>query len=102
MEKKCFLAISFVLLLFLCLNASAKSYTLDKAEVYYKILPDGMVEAREEITFDFSGDFSFAYRDIPKGQWRLSEVGVYDITSGKEELYFTTLSQGNDTRIRWD
>lgn len=60
MRKRFALALAF-LLLSLTINASAKSYTLDKAEVYYKILPNGLVEATEEITFDFSGSFSFAF-----------------------------------------
>jgi len=58
-----------ILLLLFLANASAKSYSLERAAVYYKILPDGLVDTREEITFDFSGSFSFAYRDIPKGEW---------------------------------
>jgi len=60
MRLKAFTFVALFALILLCGTASAKSYTLDKAEVYYKILPDGLVEAREEITFDFSGDFSFA------------------------------------------
>ena len=41
MRKRFALALAF-LLLSLTINASAKSYTLDKAEVYYKILPNDL------------------------------------------------------------
>lgn len=83
-------------------TASAKSYSLDKAELYYKVMPDGLVEAREEITFDFSGSFSYAYRDIPNGEWQLSDIKVYDTTAGREALPFTVSLHGSDRRIQWN
>ncbi len=100
MEKR--LALIVISLLLLCAVASAKSYSLEKAEVYYKIMPDGLVEATEKITFDFSGDFSFAYRDFPKGNWQVVSPVVYDITNGKKEALRAELSDlGSDMRVKW-
>ena len=101
MKKVYIIALILFLLLVFCLNAGAKSYTLDKAEVYYKIMPNGMVEASEKITFDFDGSFSFAYRDIPKGQWLLENVAVFDVSDGsRKPVKFETIDQGSDTRIK--
>ena len=46
-------------------TADAKSYSLPTADVAVQIQPDGSLLVQERITFDFSGDFSGAYRDIP-------------------------------------
>ena len=45
--------------------AAAKTYSLPAAEVAVQIQPDGSLLVHERITFDFSGPFSGAYRDIP-------------------------------------
>jgi hypothetical protein len=42
-----------------------------------QIQPDGSLLVREQITFDFSGDFSGAYRDIPlRPGESIDDVGV--------------------------
>ena len=46
-------------------HAAAKSYSLPAADIAVQIQPDGSLRVREQITFDFSGSFSGAYRDIP-------------------------------------
>ena len=78
--------------------ACAKSFSLPKAEVYMKILPDGLVEAEENITFSFNGSFTFAYRDIPKGEWELFDVSVEE---NGVPLRFELLNSGSDTQIKW-
>ena len=97
--RKC---VGLVLILFFlagfCTGASAKDYSLEKAEVYYTIHEDGLVEAVEEITFRFSGDFTFAYRDIPKGEWQLSELQVLEAGI---PLQVQLTNRGNDTRVTW-
>ncbi len=44
--------------------AAAKSYTLPDAEVDVRVAPDGSLQVRELITFDYAGSFSGAYRDM--------------------------------------
>ncbi|MDH3463508.1 MAG: DUF2207 domain-containing protein, partial [Acidimicrobiia bacterium] len=71
----CFAAFLFV---GLALPAQAKSYWLDHADVDVTINPDGSLLVVETLTFDFSGQFSGAYRDIPLG----SGVSIGNITVG--------------------
>jgi uncharacterized membrane protein len=47
--------------------AVAKSFTLPEADVRIDVQQDGALVVTEQITFDFDGDFSGAYRDIPLG-----------------------------------
>ncbi|MEW6295159.1 MAG: hypothetical protein AB1467_02580 [Candidatus Diapherotrites archaeon] len=68
MKKKFFIALILLCFLFSSALVSAKSYYLPKTEVYMKINPDALINVEEKISFNFLGDFSFAYRDIPKGQ----------------------------------
>src|SRR3989344_6003485 len=68
-------------------SAQAKSYTLEKAETYYKIQPNGLVNAEERIEFSFSGDFSYAFRTIPDGPWSISNISVYDSDNGMSLNY---------------
>ena len=42
-----------------------KSYRLTGARVNGELQPDGAVQVREAIRFQYSGSFSGAYRDIP-------------------------------------
>ena len=49
------------------LAASAKSFWLTDAEIRIVVNDDGSLSVTERVTFDFSGDFSGAYRDIPLG-----------------------------------
>ena len=95
MNKKLVLLIFFLLLISF---ASAKSYYLPKAEIYLQIQSDGLIEVEEKVSFDFSGKYTFAYRDIPKGYWQVSEIKVFE---GTKELEKEISSYGNNTRIKW-
>ncbi|HYZ75966.1 MAG TPA: DUF2207 domain-containing protein, partial [Gaiellaceae bacterium] len=64
MLRRGLLALAAVALLWPA-SAAAKSYSLPAAHVGVRIQPDGSLLVRERITFDFSGFFSGAYRDIP-------------------------------------
>ena len=72
------------LLLLISAFAFAKSYSLEKAELYYKIQQDASVTVEERITFNFSGSFSYAYRTFPSGSYEIQYFEVYDISSGRE------------------
>ncbi len=64
-----------------------------------KINPDASIEAEENISFNFSGSFSYACRDIPEGQWNLSNVSV---TENNLPVPFTAFPHNGGTRIRWN
>lgn len=52
-------------MLVLAVPASAKSFSINGAEVFVEVDADGSLTVTENITYDFSGSFSGAYRDIP-------------------------------------
>jgi uncharacterized membrane protein len=94
------LLISF---LFILPCAAAKSYTLDKALIDMTVNDDGSISVQESITFTFSGQFSFAYRDMEYGSERITDANAYEKTdAGMTPLKseFTSLSS-NVKRVKW-
>ncbi len=54
-----------------------RSYGLPRTTVDMTVLPDGWVQVREDISFDFTGYFSGAFRDIPmRKDDRIDRVAV--------------------------
>ena len=64
MRTRLRLLFALALLLLPALPASAKSYSMAGADVTIVVNGDGSLEVTELLTFDFSGSFSGAYRDI--------------------------------------
>ena len=92
------LALVFLLLALLAGGASAKYFNLPGATFDAAIHPDGSVFVVETISFDFHGDFSFAYRTFPPGDWELSDVKVEE--NGKP-LPFEDEIVDNERKIAW-
>ncbi len=95
--------LKYVLFLFLIFILSfslvdGKSYSLNKANIEMYILDNGSINVSEEITFNFDGDFTFAYRDIPKGYWNISNISVYE---GNNNIKTEILNESNNIRIKW-
>lgn len=84
--------------LFLFSFVSAKSYTLEKADVGIQINSDSSILVSESITFNFNGDYTYAFRTIPKGYWNISNILVYD---GNSKLDPIITSVNNSTQITW-
>ncbi|MEJ7876532.1 MAG: DUF2207 domain-containing protein [Solirubrobacterales bacterium] len=69
-----------------------KSFRIDTAEVRIELRDDASLHVTERLSFDFSGDFSGAYRDIPLAEGvvarnvRVSEVGREYERGGATEL----------------
>lgn len=47
--------------------AHAKSYSMTKVDIEAEVQPDGSMIVTEQRTFDFNGDYTFAYWEIDKG-----------------------------------
>jgi uncharacterized membrane protein len=65
------------------LPAVAKSYHISAADITVTVMDDGSLLVTERLTFDFSGSFSGAYRDIPLRfgeSFELVSVGDESIT----------------------
>jgi uncharacterized membrane protein len=55
----------------------AKSYSVESIRIDAIVGSDGLIRVREQIAYDFQGEFSYAYRDIPlKPGEELVDVGV--------------------------
>jgi uncharacterized membrane protein len=58
--------------------AQAKSFRLAAVEVEAEVRPDASMRVVEHITYDFDGEFRNGHRTIPRGDYRIVEVGVRD------------------------
>ncbi|NIO28032.1 MAG: DUF2207 domain-containing protein [Candidatus Latescibacteria bacterium] len=93
----------------ICLShAVAKSYSVPDIRVKAEARPDGEMLVEEQITYHFSGSFSFAYRDIPLKRGEsvsdvvISEAGRPFIdTTGKQPGTFSVTKSGNNVRVTW-
>ena len=92
------LALVFLLLALLAASAGAKYFNLPNATFDATFHPDGSVFVVETLSFDFHGDFSFAYRTFPPGDWVLSEVKVEE--GGKPLLFDDEIVDGK-RKITW-
>ena len=101
MKKNLLLPLLFLLLLLPLV--SAKSYTLDKANIDIAVDDDSALLINESIVFTFSGPFTFAFRDIDYTDQQISDVKVYDVTdSGLVPLKFEfTDLNSNTKRVKW-
>ena len=62
-------------------SSEPKHFRIDRADIDVAVNPDASLHVTERLTFDFSGDFTGAYRDVPlaagvrAGNVRVSEGG---------------------------
>jgi uncharacterized membrane protein len=89
-------------------HAAAKSYSVPDIHMQVEARPDGEMLVEEQITYQFSGSFSFAYRDIPlKRGESVSDVVVSEAgrpftdTTGKQPGTFSKTKSGNNVRVTW-
>ena len=67
-----------------------KSFRIDRADVRVEVQDDGSLHVTEQLTFDFTGNFSGAYRDIPlaagvKARERRGERGGGGVRAGRRD-----------------
>ena len=76
-----------------------KSYEFSDVRIDATVLPDGSLDLVEQRTFDFDGDFSFAFFTI---EWPPERIEDFRVTEGGRELPVTSESTpGSQTRFRW-
>jgi len=98
-KKLLIFSLLFALLILITSVGFAKSYNLDKADIAFFIDGNAKVFVDEIITFDFSGPYTYAYRDLPKGSWTISDIYVLD--DQRQPLQFELTDVGDNTRITW-
>ena len=91
----------FTFFLLICMSvASAKSYTVDKADIHVVVNDDASLDVQESISYTFDGPFTFAYRDIKLDYQQISDVKVTD-SSGNPLVFEQTDTGYNTKRIKW-
>ena len=63
--------------------ARAKSFRIAAVQVEAEVRPDASMHVVEHITYDFDGEFHNGHRTIPRGDYRIVEVGVRDRDAGR-------------------
>jgi len=86
----------------------AKTYSIEGMRIDAFVEQDGSMRVTELITYDFDGEFSYAYRDVPlKIGEELVGVGVgeggiqYQRSDGRAPRTFSVSAQENGVRITW-
>jgi uncharacterized membrane protein len=86
----------------------AKTYSLEGMRIDAFVEPDGSMRVSELVTYDFDGEFSYAYRDIPlKTGEELVGVGVgeagirYQLSDGGAPRTFSMSARRDGVRITW-
>src|SRR3990170_841773 len=95
-------------------QAAAKSFTLPSAHVSVRVAPDGALLVEERITYDFAGDFSGGFREIPgAGGQAIDRVAVSEgevasrpgpsaeLGSAGDAGTFGTTVTGKGLRVVW-
>ncbi len=58
-------------------DGNLKDYRIERADIAVELNRDGSLDVTEALRFDFDGDFTGAYRDIPlRGAAKISRVSV--------------------------
>ena len=92
MVKKIFVGILIITLSFIGVSkVEAKSYSIDKVKIDMEMDRNGMVNVVESRTYNFDGDYTFAYVEIDKKgarsqEYILNNFSVCDETSCYREL----------------
>lgn len=85
-----------------------KSYSIPNLEISAHLFPDGSMRVDEKRTFDFSGSFHFAFRELPLNgpvrfeNFAIEENGVpYRASSTEEPGTFRLTDKGDFVEVRW-
>ncbi len=97
-----------LLLLAFALIANAKYYEFSRVEIVAQPKTDGAMRVMEKRTFDFDGEFSFAYRSFPKSDSitfsnvKISENGTaYEQAKTKSPGAFIREETKDEIRYTW-
>jgi uncharacterized membrane protein len=88
--------------------ALAKSYRITRVEIEARLQSDGSMVVTEDRTYSFDGSFSYAYRDMPRGQavtfdgFEVYEgERPYHLSDSETPGTYWISSSGAGTRITW-
>lgn len=55
-----------------------KSFTVEEIQVEAALRRDGVLLVREQVTYDFKGDFTVGTRDFDAGPWQITGIRAFD------------------------
>jgi len=96
MHKRIILFLFLFLVLFSFVNA--KSYFIEKADIAMYVDENARVYVDELLTFNFSGEYTFAYRDLPDS---LTAHNYYVLDENENPLNFEITKEGAYNRLTW-
>ncbi len=102
----------FLFIMFILISISAvyadKSYQMSRVDIRAYLSTDGSMKVTENRTYDFEGDFSYAYRTFPYGQkvnfsgFTITEGNrQYRLSGSEEPGTFWVKDRDNHTEVRW-
>ena len=103
MHKKCFLITFILLILVSCYSVNAKSYSIPKANIDISVNDDSSLLINESITFNFNGQFSYAYRDIYYDKEIIEDIKVFEIKNNQliPINSYPNVISSNTLRVNW-
>ncbi len=78
--------------------SSGKSYEFSRVAIDATVLPDGSLRLREQRTFDFKGEFSFAFFTVA---WPFDRIQDFSIHEGGRPVEAAIENEGT-FRARWE
>ena len=76
-----------------------KSYEFSSVEIDATVLPDGSLDLVEKRTFDFDGEFSFAFFTVA---WPPEQIEGFTVREGAAEIPTTDESSSGQLNRRWE
>jgi uncharacterized membrane protein len=78
-----------------------KSYYFPRVDIDARIRPNGTLALQERRTFDFTGDFSFAFFTIESTHAPVENIQDFTIRENGEELFHDPSTSGDDFETTW-
>src|SRR5688572_19067908 len=90
-------------------EAQRRRYFIESIGIDASVGSDGAVQVEEELTYRYRGDYTYAYRDIPRSKgMRIEQIAVSEqgapfhrAEDGKTSGSFVVDERGDSTRITW-
>jgi uncharacterized membrane protein len=78
-----------------------KSYFFPRVEIDARVRPNGTLALHERRTFDFTGDFSYAFFTIESTHAPVENIRDFTISENGNELFHEPSTSGNDFQTTW-
>src|SRR6187397_345963 len=90
-------------------EAQRRRYFIDSIGIDASVGSDGAMQVEEELTYRYRGNYTYAYRDIPRSKgMRIEQIAVSEkdlpfrqAGDGKASGTFVVDERGDSTRITW-